>query len=345
MKVSDFDFELPEELIATRPVSPRDSARLLVVRPGEPLVDAHVRDLTQWLRAGDVLVLNNTRVIPARLYGWRGEVKAEVLLHKEIEPGVWRCFARPGKRLKAGNVIRFDDALEATVERKDENGEIVLRFNCAPAALPAALEKAGRMPLPPYIESKRAADAQDAQDYQTVFAEHEGSVAAPTAGLHFTPELLAALEAKGVHREFVTLHVGGGTFLPVKVEDTSEHVMHSEFAVLAAETAARLNAARKAGGRIVAVGTTAARTLESAADEGGVLHAFAADTAIFITPGYRFRAVDVLMTNFHLPRSTLVMLVSAFAGTDTMRNAYKHAISDGYRFYSYGDSSLLFLKK
>src|SRR3954471_17332590 len=358
MRVDLFDFELPEDRIALRPAQPRDAARLLVVEPGgmSALEDRTVRDLPELLRPGDVLVLNDTKVIPARLHGLRsrGEATAriEILLHKRVGADRWRAFARPAKRLAVGDRIRFGEAsagmvcelvrLDAEVEEKGEGGEVVLRFAFAGAFLDEAIERLGEMPLPPYIAGKRAADERDRSDYQTLYAREEGAVAAPTAGLHFTDELFRSLEARGIERAFVTLHVGPGTFLPVKAEETAEHRMHAEFGVIGPEAASALNDARARGGRVVAVGTTALRLLEAAAHEDGTIAPFAGETEIFITPGYRFRAVDALMTNFHLPRSTLFMLVAAFAGLDTMRQAYAHAIAAGYRFYSYGDASLLF---
>ena len=355
MRVDLFDFELPPERIALRPASPRDSARMLVAPAGGALEDHGVRDLPQYLREGDALVVNDTRVIHAQLAGvrWRGEVSAriEATLIERLATDRWRALARPAKKLAAGDHLRFGRAgegacglgtLDAVVEEKGEGGEATLRFDLAGAALDEAIEFAGAMPLPPYIAGKREADARDESDYQTLFAREAGAVAAPTAGLHFTPELLAAIEARGVSLHRVTLQVGAGTFLPVKVEDTDAHVMHEEFARLTAPTADALNEARARGGRVVAVGSTALRCLESAACEDGRLTPLADRTGIFITPGYRFRAVDVLLTNFHLPRSTLFMLVSAFSGLDRMRAAYTHAIAAGYRFYSYGDACLLF---
>ncbi|WP_334162823.1 tRNA preQ1(34) S-adenosylmethionine ribosyltransferase-isomerase QueA [Phenylobacterium sp.] len=354
MQLADFDFDLPEDRIALRPASPRDSARLLVVEPGRPFQDLQVRDLPGQLRAGDVLVLNDTRVIPARLKGVRmredSRVAVEATLHKRLSPSAWTAFMRPGKRLAPGDRVSFgetDDracflgALDATVKAKGEGGEVTLAFDLAGPDLDAAIAERGAMPLPPYIAAKRGEDGRDRADYQTVYAEEDGSVAAPTAGLHFTPELFARLEAAGVGTAFVTLHVGAGTFLPVKTENLSEHRMHAEWGEVDAATADRLNAVRAAGGRIVCVGTTSLRLLESATGEDRVVRPFMDETAIFITPGYRFRAADGLMTNFHLPKSTLFMLVSAFAGLETMRAAYAHAIATGYRFYSYGDSSLL----
>lgn len=339
MRVDDFDFELPQDLIALRPASPRDAARMLVVRPGR-LEDRVVRDLPALLAPGDVLVFNDTRVIPAQLFGRKGEAKIGVTLHKREGPYEWRAFVRNAKRLKAGDRVDFGAGLAGVVSDKAADGSILWRFECE-GPLEAALHAAGTMPLPPYIAGKRPADARDTEDYQTMFAAREGAVAAPTAALHFTPELIAALDARGVRRETLTLHVGAGTFLPVKVDDTRDHRMHAEWGEVSAEAAARLNAARAAGGRIIAVGTTSLRLLESAAREEGEIAPFKGDTDIFITPGYRFRAVQGLMTNFHLPRSTLFMLVSALIGLETMRGAYAHAIAGGYRFYSYGDSSLL----
>lgn len=354
MQLADFDFDLPDDLIALRPANPRDAARMLLVQPGDPPADLHVFDLPDQLRAGDVLVLNDTRVIPARLKGrrLRGEssVAVEATLHRRLSPSRWTAFMRPGKRLAAGDRVAFGEtqdracllgALDATIVEKGEGGEVTLAFDLSGPDLDAAVAERGAMPLPPYIAAKRPEDAQDRADYQTVYAEEAGSVAAPTAGLHFTPELMARLRERGVGLEFVTLHVGAGTFLPVKVEQVSEHRMHPEYGEVDAGAAARLNAARAAGGRIVCVGTTSLRLLESATGVDGVIRPFAAETAIFITPGYRFRAADGLMTNFHLPKSTLFMLVAAFAGLETMRAAYAHAISGGYRFYSYGDASLI----
>ncbi|MBX9575185.1 MAG: tRNA preQ1(34) S-adenosylmethionine ribosyltransferase-isomerase QueA [Caulobacteraceae bacterium] len=407
MRTADFDFDLPEDCIALRPAEPRDSARLLVVRDGG-LEDRIVRDLPDFLRPGDALVFNDTRVIPARLSGVRtrpgpdGEtlsVPVEATLHHRDAPDVWSAFMKPGKRLKAGDRIQFllplrvegdarrvadavgrmrdrtggdreirldaddDDVLSdpssvslreppspargegslgATVLAKHDDGLVALRFDLSGPALDDAIRQIGVMPLPPYIAAKRAEDDRDRSDYQTVYAAHDGSVAAPTAGLHFTPDLLDAIRARGVSTHAVTLHVGAGTFLPVKADDLADHRMHSEWGTVSADTADALNAVRAAGGRIVCVGTTSLRLLESATTEDGVIRPFHDDTAIFITPGYRFRAVDVLMTNFHLPKSTLFMLVSAFAGLETMRAAYAHAVDTGYRFYSYGDGSLLF---
>ena len=354
MQLADFDFELPEDRIALRPVSPRDAARMLLVTPGRPLEDLSVADLSTQLRAGDVLVLNDTKVIPARLKGRRireaSNVAVEATLHKRLSPSRWTAFMKPGKKLAQGDRVLFGEmqdracllgALDATVVDKGEGGEVTLAFDLAGPDLDAAISERGAMPLPPYIAAKRGEDEQDRADYQTVYADEEGSVAAPTAGLHFTPRLLEQLQATGVTLQFVTLHVGAGTFLPVKTENLSEHRMHAEYGEVDAATAQALNAAKAAGGRIVCVGTTSLRLLESAAREDGVIRPFAAETSIFITPGYRFRAADGLMTNFHLPKSTLFMLVSAFAGAETMRGAYAHAIAKGYRFYSYGDAGLL----
>ena len=370
MRVDLFDFDLPPERIALRPAEPRDSARMLVVRPDRepsgsqqrdaspracpPFEDRTIRDLPNFLRAGDVLVVNDTRVIPARLNGIRarGEniARIEATLIKREGSNLWRALGKPSKRLAAGDRIRFCESsesmacflghLDADVVERNE-GEVSLAFHLDGAALDDAIDRLGHMPLPPYIAARRADDDKDAHDYQTIFAREAGAVAAPTAGLHFTPDLLAGIEARGVAIHRVTLHVGAGTFLPVKVEDTDAHVMHSEWGSVSAETAAALNAARINGGRIVAVGTTALRILESATTEEGVVQPFSGDTSIFITPGYRFRAVDVLVTNFHLPRSTLFMLVSAFAGLDTIQAAYAYAIRQEYRFYSYGDACLL----
>jgi S-adenosylmethionine:tRNA ribosyltransferase-isomerase len=354
MQLADFDFHLPEERIALRPASPRDAARLLVVSPGQAFQDLAVADLPGQLRRGDVLVLNDTRVIPARLKGVRAReasrVAVEATLHRRLAPHLWTAFMRPGKRLAPGDGVSFGKAtdracllgsLDATVQAKGEGGEVTLAFDLAGPDLDAAIAERGAMPLPPYIAAKRAEDAQDRADYQTVYAQEDGSVAAPTAGLHFTPDLLARLAEAGVATERVTLHVGAGTFLPVKTETLAEHRMHAEWGEVDAATAERLNAARAAGGRIVCVGTTSLRLLETATGEDGVVRAFLGETDIFITPGYRFRAADGLMTNFHLPRSTLFVLVCAFAGTPTMKAAYAHAIAAGYRFYSYGDGSLL----
>jgi S-adenosylmethionine:tRNA ribosyltransferase-isomerase len=339
MRVDLFDFELPPERIALRPASPRDSARLLLVRPGG-LEDRVVRDLPSLLRPGDTLVFNDTRVIPAQLEGRRGEARIGATLHKREGPREWRAFLRNARRVREGDRIDFSAGVEAIASDKAADGSMRLAF-LGDEPVELLLDRAGRMPLPPYIAARREADARDAEDYQTIFAREEGAVAAPTAALHFTPALLDALQAAGVGRETVTLHVGAGTFLPVKAGDTDEHRMHAEWGRIDQATADRLNAARAAGGRIVAVGTTSLRLIETAADETGRIKPFEGDTAIFITPGYRFRAVGGLMTNFHLPRSTLFMLVSALMGRERMLAAYAHAVREGYRFYSYGDSSLL----
>ena len=344
MLTADFDFDLPESLIALRPASPRDSARLLVAPTDGALLDLTVADLPGLLRPGDALVFNDTRVLAARLTGSRrrGEdvARIEATLHQRVAPDRWTAFARPGKRLRAGDHIDFA-GLGATVDGKADGGEVTLTFDVGGDDLDRAIARVGVMPLPPYIASRRTEDDRDQNDYQTVYARDPRSVAAPTAGLHFTTVLLDRLIARGVSIHFVTLHVGAGTFLPVKTETVADHRMHAEFGEVSAEVAAVLNATRAAGGRIVCVGTTSLRLLESAADADGRIQPFAAETAIFITPGYRFRAADGLMTNFHLPRSTLFMLVSAFSGQARMRAAYARAIAAGYRFYSYGDASLL----
>lgn len=339
MRVDAFDFDLPPDLIALRPATPRDSARMLVVRPDE-LVDRHVSDLPSLLRAGDVLVFNDTRVIPAQLEGRRGDAAIGATLHKREGPRSWRAFVRNAKRVRAGDRIDFSAGVTAVASDREEDGSLLLTFD-GEEPVELLLERAGRMPLPPYIASRRPADEQDRGDYQTMFAREEGAIAAPTAALHFTPKLIQRLREAGVGTETLTLHVGAGTFLPVKAEDTADHRMHAEWGRLDRATSDRLNAVRRAGGRLMAVGTTVLRLLESAAGEDGQLQPFEGDTAIFITPGYRFRAVDGLLTNFHLPKSTLFMLVSALMGLDRMRSAYDHAIGGGYRFYSYGDASLL----
>ncbi|MBO9124355.1 MULTISPECIES: tRNA preQ1(34) S-adenosylmethionine ribosyltransferase-isomerase QueA [unclassified Rhizobium] len=359
MRVDLFDFELPDERIALRPAEPRDSARLLVVDPnGETqLSDHRVYDLPSFLKAGDALVFNDTKVIPAQLEGIRhregaGGQQVSATLHMRVGANRWKAFAKPGKRIKVGDQIAFGHggescllgALDCTVEEKGEGGEVTLAFDLSGPALDEVIHYVGHIPLPPYIAARRAEDERDRADYQTIYAREDGAVAAPTAGLHFTPELFAALDKAGIERHFVTLHVGAGTFLPMKVDDTDDHKMHLESGYVSGETAAKLNAVKARGGRIVCVGTTSLRLIESAAQDSGEIRGWAGATGIFITPGYRFKAVDVLMTNFHLPRSTLFMLVSAFAGLETMHAAYEHAISTGYRFYSYGDSSLLFRK-
>jgi S-adenosylmethionine:tRNA ribosyltransferase-isomerase len=356
MRTDLFDFELPPERIALRPAEPRDNARLLVVRPaGVPgLDDRTVADLPALLAPGDQVVVNDTKVIAASLTGRRvsrtGAPKIEATLIKRLDGSRWRALAKPARKLAVGDIVRFGDEgkvcflneLDATIEEKGEGGEITLSFAFHGPVLDQAIAERGEMPLPPYIASRRPPDVQDRTDYQTLFAHEEGAVAAPTAGLHFTPSLLASLQARGIGLHTVTLHVGAGTFLPVKAQDTSGHTMHAEWGCVSADVAQALNAARRNGGRVVAVGSTSLRLLETAAAEDGTLRPFAGETAIFITPGYRFRAVDILMTNFHLPRSTLFMLVSAFCGLDVMKRAYAHAIARGYRFYSYGDASLLF---
>ena len=349
MRVADFDFELPEDLIALRPARPRDAARLLVVHEGAmSFEEATVRDLPSFLHAGDVCVFNDTRVIPAQLFGTRpargdsADAAIEVTLHKREASDLWAAFAKPGRKLIVGDPVRFGDRLAAVVEAKHEGGEILLRFDEFGAALNQAIAETGVKPLPPYIAGRRPAAERDETDYQTVYAARDGAVAAPTAGLHFTPELMAALDARGVMRETVTLHVGAGTFLPVKADDTNDHVMHAEWGEVTADVAAAINDARAAHHRALCVGTTSLRTVESATTDR--VHPFAGDTRLFITPGYRFKSVDMLLTNFHLPRSTLFMLVSAFCGLETMRAAYAHAIANRFRFYSYGDACLLIRK-
>ena len=357
MRTDLFDFELPPERIALRPASPRDSARMLIVEPGAALRDRRVVDLPQLLRPGDQLVVNDTKVISAQLNGRRigreTEPKIEATLIKRLDGSRWQALVKPAKKLSPGDVIRFGNEgrvcllghLDAEVEDKGEEGEVTLSFSFHGPALDSAIADLGNPPLPPYIAGKRAPDEQDVTDYQTMFAENEGAVAAPTAGLHFTPALEAALRENGIGVRRITLHVGAGTFLPVKAQDTSGHKMHSESGAISPETADALKAARAKGGRIVAVGTTSLRLMESAAAENGMIAPFAGETSIFITPGYRFRSVDILLTNFHLPRSTLFMLVSDFSGLETMKRAYAHAIASGYRFYSYGDACLLFRDK
>jgi S-adenosylmethionine:tRNA ribosyltransferase-isomerase len=355
MRVDLFDFDLPESCIALRPVEPRDHARLLIIRPGEPLQDGFVYQLPQTLSPGDALVVNDTRVVPARLFGRRhrgaAQARVEATIIRRAGDNLWWALVRPAKRLKPGDRIRFGYPADATAcltasldaeVTELAGGEALLAFDLGGPALEERIDALGDMPLPPYIARRRPADAADRKDYQTVFARASGAVAAPTAGLHFTPRLLHALEAAGVHVLRVTLHVGAGTFLPVKVADTNDHRMHPETGCLTAETAARLNRLRAGGSRIVAVGSTCLRLLETAAEPDGTLKAFDGETEIFITPGYRFRAVDAMLTNFHLPRSTLMMLVGAFAGLDAIMAAYRHAIAVGYRFYSYGDACLIF---
>lgn len=341
MKVDQFDFELPEACIAQHAVEPRDCAKLLVV--GESgLQDRVVRELTEFLKAGDVLVLNDTRVIPARLYGKRGDATVEIFLHKPLAAGTWEALAKPAKRLQVLDCVVFGEDFSVQVVAKREDGFIELAFDETESDLLDKLHRYGVTPLPPYIKRDKEKHAEDEARYQTVYAREHGSVAAPTAGLHFTDDLLARIRAMGVQIAFVTLHVGAGTFLPMKVDDTEAHVMHKERAVVSAHTADLINSSKRAGGRVVAVGTTSMRTLESAADEEGILHPYDSETGIFITPGYRFRLCDLLMTNFHLPKSTLFMLVSAFSGLERMKNAYRYAIEKSYRFYSYGDACLLY---
>jgi len=353
MRTDLFDFDLPPDRIALRPARPRDAARLLVVRQGAPLEDRIVRDLPDLLRPGDQLVVNDTRVIAASLHGRRlgrgPETRIEANLVKRLDGSRWNAFVKPAKRLTTGDTVRFGDEgkvcflgqLDASVEAKGEGGEVTFAFAFHGPVLDQAIAERGDMPLPPYIASRRAPDDEDRSDYQTLFAHDEGSVAAPTAGLHFTDGLVARLKARGVGLHTVTLHVGAGTFLPVKTDNIEDHRMHAEYGVVSEATATALNEARRAGGRIVAVGSTSLRLLESAADETGALRPFAKETSIFITPGYKFRAADAMLTNFHLPRSTLFMLVAAFSGLGTMKAAYAHAIGAGYRFYSYGDACLL----
>lgn len=340
LKAADFDFSLPPDRIAHNPARPRTAARLL--RVGETLEDRHVSDLLGLLRPGDMLVANDTRVIPAQLQAWRGAARIGITLDRPRADGAWLALARNARRLRPDDTLNFDGApeLQARVLARDETGGVALRFNLEGAAFSHALHQAGALALPPYIDRPTGPTAQDAHDYQTVFAERDGAVAAPTAGLHFTPALLAALEAAGIERTTITLHVGAGTFLPMRGEDMDAHHMHAERGEITQDAAHRINGARGAGGRIVAVGTTTLRLMESAAGPNGIAP-FAGETSIFLRPGHRFRSADVLMTNFHLPRSTLFVLVCAFAGTDRMHAAYAHAIATGYRFYSYGDSSLL----
>ena len=353
MRVDDFDFDLPEDRIALRPAAPRDCARLLVVAPDGTLNDWRAADLPDLLRAGDVLVFNNTKVIPVQLSGQRlrdeSAARISATLIERIDAARWWAFVKPGRRIAVGDRLRFGagtdtclaGTLEATIAEKVDDGRVRLEFDVSGAIFDQMLAQIGAPPLPPYIASRRAADARDVEDYQTIYAARDGAVAAPTAGLHFTNRLFDALDNTDIGREFVTLHVGAGTFLPVKTDDTADHVMHAESGEISAATADRLNAARRAGGRLVAVGSTSLRLLESAADADGKIRPFSGATDIFITPGYRFRAVDILMTNFHLPRSTLFMLVCAFSGLAAMQRAYTHAIAEKYRFYSYGDACLL----
>lgn len=346
MRVDQFDFELPESLIALRPVVPRDVARCLVVEGGG-LADRRMYDLPHLLEPGDLLVFNDTMVIPAALEGVRrrpggGGARIHLNLHKRLSADTWRAFARPLRRLRVNDEITIADGFCARLSEIGEGGDITLVFNHSGSTLDAAIDAHGMTPLPPYIGARREVDARDAKDYQTMFALTPGSVAAPTASLHFTSELLAALQARGIGHCFVTLHVGAGTFLPVKTEDTRDHLMHSEWGHIPDAAAQMINTARAAGKRVVAAGTTALRLIESAANADGTVSPWTGETSIFITPGYRFRAVDALITNFHLPRSSLFMLVCAFCGLETMKAAYSHAIASQYRFYSYGDGSLLF---
>jgi S-adenosylmethionine:tRNA ribosyltransferase-isomerase len=340
MRVDLFDFILPPENIALRPAEPRDTAQMLVVHGASGLADRTVRDLPHILRPGDCLIFNDTRVIPAQLHGTKGAARISATLHKRLDLRRWQAFVRNARRLKAGDTVDFGAGVTALVDGKDEEGGVTLNFQ-GEEPVEILLERAGTMPLPPYIASKRPADARDRSDYQTMFASRDGAVAAPTAALHFTPALVTELTHAGITCETLTLHVGAGTFLPVKADDTQDHAMHAEWGEIDKATAARLNAVRAAGGRLIAVGTTSLRLLESAAAQDGTIQPFSDETRIFITPGYRFRAIDGLMTNFHLPRSTLFMLVSALMGTERMQAAYRHAIEEGYRFYSYGDASLL----
>lgn len=340
LRTDDFDFALSPTCIAAQPARPRDHARLLHVGQ-EGLSDHHVYDLPELLRANDLLVMNDTKVIPARLYGYRGTGRVEVFLHKRQGPGEWLAFARPFKRLREGDEIVIAPDFRAVVKEKRQDGEILVSFSCDKSDLIRFLNKHGHVPLPPYIKRPTGDNEADKADYQTVYARKEGAVAAPTAGLHFTPELLAALAAKGIEQVKLTLHVGAGTFLPVKADYIRAHVMHAEWGEITEEAAAAINKAKKENRRIVAVGTTSLRLLESAADDEGALHPFSGETSIFIYPGYRFKAIDALMTNFHLPKSTLFMLVAAFSGLERMKKAYEHAIKQGYRFYSYGDATLL----
>lgn len=342
MRVDEFDFELPEERIALRPSVPRHAAKQLIVKGGQ-FADDSVIHLATHLEEGDLIVFNDTKVIPSYLFATRGEMQTECNLHKRISPVEWLAFIKKSKRLNVGDTLVFGEGrLTASIAEKHDGGEVLLKFDVIPGQLEAVLAEIGMMPLPPYIASKREVDSKDNEDYQTMFAKREGAVAAPTASLHFTDEVLDSLAKKGVRSARLTLHVGAGTFLPMKVDDTKDHVMHAEWGEITQEVANLINETHRKGKRVVAVGTTVLRLLESATDERGVTQAFSDDTAIFITPGYRFRCVDILMTNFHLPKSTLFMLVCAFAGMDIMKSAYSYAIESGYRFYSYGDSSLLF---
>ncbi|MBQ9089824.1 MAG: tRNA preQ1(34) S-adenosylmethionine ribosyltransferase-isomerase QueA [Alphaproteobacteria bacterium] len=341
MKTEIFTFDMPETLIADKPAFPRDSSKLLHIRPNGQLSQYHVSDLDKLLRPDDVLVFNDTKVIPARLYGIRGLAKIELTLFKQIDSSHWETLIKNSRRLKINDSISFADNFYATVVEKKDSGIVIVQFNKKGADLMNALNVVGTMPLPPYIKRLRGGKESDKADYQTIYAKAEGAVAAPTAGLHFTPELFQRLDDKGIERVFVTLHVGGGTFLPVKVDDTDNHKMHAEYGVLTPETANKINLAKKQGRRIVTIGTTSLRLLETATDETGTVHPFEGETDIFITPGYKFKATDVMFTNFHLSGSTLFMLVCAFAGIEQMKNAYSYAISNDYRFFSYGDACLI----
>lgn len=348
MLVSSFDFDLPKDRIASFPADPPESAKLLSVHGSGELTDFLIADFPSLLRPSDLLVFNDTRVIPARLFGTRGEAKLEATLFKAVAVNTWEALVKNARRLHDGDEVCFyapdgstKDPLKAAVLGRGESGSVILKFDADPQELFSLLEKYGVMPLPPYIHREKNAYGKDKTDYQTIFAKHNGAVAAPTAGLHFTKGLMQKIAARGIENVKITLHVGGGTFLPVKVEDTKDHVMHAEYGIISPETAQILTQAKRDKRRIVAVGTTAMRLLESAADENGVIHPFARETSIFITPGYKFKAVDALFTNFHLPCSTLIMLVSAFIGTDIIKNAYQHAIDNNYRFFSYGDACFL----
>lgn len=341
MKTDIFTFDLPDGYIANEPANPRDSSKLLHVESDSGLTDLTVADLDKILRPDDVLVFNDTKVIPARLYGKRGLANIEITLFKQLNLSDWETLIKNARRLKTGDVIKFTPTFHATVLHKMDTGPVALRFNVSGADLMAAFHEVGTMPLPPYIKRDKGGKSSDKTNYQTIYARHEGAVAAPTAGLHFTPELFKRLEDKGIEKIFVTLHVGGGTFLPVKVEDTDNHKMHAEYGVVTPEIADKINAAKHTGRRVIAVGTTSLRVLESATDNDGIIHPFAAETSIFITPGYQFKLIDAMFTNFHLSGSTLFMLVCAFAGIEPMKNAYAHAIKNHYRFFSYGDACLL----
>ena len=341
MQLAEFDFDLPRELIADRPAEPRESARLLILPTNSEISDRHIADLPQLLRPGDLLVFNDTKVIPARLVGRRGVATVEITLARDLGGGAWRAYAKGARRLRPGDQIEFGADLAAEIVGKSLEGEVTLRFDREGVAFREALARYGAMPLPPYIKRPRGGDARDHADYQTIFARAEGAVAAPTAGLHFTPALLDAFTARGIEWVTVTLHVGPGTFLPVKTEDPREHRMHAECGVVTDETARRINAVRRNGGRIIAIGTTSLRLLESAAAETGEIKEFSGETRLFILPGYRFRAIDLLLTNFHLPHSTLLMLVAALAGLDRIKSAYAHAVALRYRFFSYGDACLI----